>query len=250
MIKISMVLVSMLPAAAALTFSARAQEASENAVKIEVDPASKARIEFLEKYWNFGSIPESTTVSHDFPFRNNGTDTLVITRVKPTCGCTVAPLSADHVAPGDTAVMSISLNTRRLHGKVRKFVNVDCNDPINPYYKLSFDAIVDNPDRLIVTSPQIADFGNFKELREATAQLKIANSSANPVTLTVVYKPPRDLLGVSFGKSNLAPGDSTTMTIRLQNEIDPGRFSSTITIEPRDHPDWRISVPVQGNSVK
>jgi hypothetical protein len=45
---------------------------------------TNARITFDHTVFNFGSIPKGTMVSHDFWFENTGTDTLVITRVKPT----------------------------------------------------------------------------------------------------------------------------------------------------------------------
>jgi hypothetical protein len=45
---------------------------------------TNARITFDHTVFDFGSIPKGTKVSHDFWFENTGTDTLVITRVKPT----------------------------------------------------------------------------------------------------------------------------------------------------------------------
>lgn len=45
---------------------------------------TNARLTFDHTVFNFGSIPKGTKVIHNFWFENTGTDTLVISRVKPT----------------------------------------------------------------------------------------------------------------------------------------------------------------------
>ena len=114
-------------------------------MEIKVDPASKARIKFIEDFYDFGSIPLDAIIAHDFPIKNEGTDTLIITAVKPTCGCTTAPMETDHIAPGEVENLHVQLNTKKLHGLVRKFINIECSDPINPYMRISFSAVINDP---------------------------------------------------------------------------------------------------------
>jgi len=227
-----------------------AQDIDKGAAIIKVDPASRARIKFIENYWDFGSIPKGSGVYHGFALTNIGSDTLVITRVKPTCGCTAAPLSSDRVAPGDTAEISVSLNTRKLQGKVKKYVNVDCNDPVNPYYKITFDAFVDNPDQKIISDPLVADFGEFKNGKNAQITLTIMNKDSSSVDLLVVNKPPDNILITSFGKNRLSSEESTTFNLEITAELEPGPFASTVTLEAKGRPESRMSVPIKGTVIE
>ncbi len=237
-------------AALILLFSmGMAEQHEDYTTQIDVDPASKARIEFIEKYWDFGVVPGGFVVYHNFALRNTGSDTLVITRVKPTCGCTAAPLSSDRIAPGDTAMISVSLDTSKLHGKVRKFVNVDCNDPINPYYKITFDARIDSLEQTISVDPAAADFGDFESGKAPRVDLKITNTGSAALNLSVVDKPGDEIITAKFGESTLDPGKSTTLSLRLVSEVEPGRFASTVAVESGDDSSTRISVPVMGNVI-
>jgi hypothetical protein len=222
-----------------------AQE-KEYTPEIQVDPASKARIEFLEKFWDFGSTPKGYIVYHNFPFTNTGSDTLIITRVKPTCGCTAAPLSSDRVAPGDTAKISVSLNTSKLQGKARKYVNIDCNDPINPYLKLTFTTEVDNPLLPIVSQPVSADFGEFKSGEKQEVRLQIKNNNNSDIDLLIVDKPPDPIMTALLDKTALPVGDSAELVLEIQSEIEPGPFASTVTIEAEGLSGTRISIPIKG----
>ncbi len=231
-------------------FSASAQQKNEYTTPVIVDTASKARIEFLEKYWDFGVVPRGYIVYHNFAFRNIGSDTLVITKVKPTCGCTAAPLSSDHVAPGDTAKISVTLDTSKLRGKVRKFVNIDCNDPINPYYKISFKAEIDSLYKAITVEPFVADFGDIRNGHKARIALEITNGSGSSLNLFIADKPADNIMTATFAKSQLAAGASTTMTLEITTFVEPGLFATTIALEAEGMPEYRISVPVTGNVIE
>lgn len=231
-------------------FSISAQQPKNYTTPIKVDPASKARIEFLEKFWDFGIVPRGHIVYHNFAFRNIGTDTLVITKVKPTCGCTAAPLSNDHVAPGDTAKISVTLDTSKLRGKVRKFVNIDCNDPINPYYKISFKAEIDSLYKAITVEPLVADFGDIHNGQKTQIVLEITNGSGSALNLSIADKPGDDIMTATFADSQLKTGASTTMTLEIMTFVEPGPFATTIALEAEGMPELRISVPVIGNVIE
>lgn len=231
-------------------FKISAQPPKEYTTPVRVDPASKARIDFLEKYWDFGIVPRGYIVYHNFAFRNTGSDTLVITKVKPTCGCTAAPLSSDHIAPGDTAKISVTLDTSKLRGKVRKFVNIDCNDPINPYYKISFKAEIDSLYKTITVEPFIADFGDIRNGHKAQIVLEITNGSGSSLNLFIADKPADDILTATFADSQLPAGASTTMTLAITAFVEPGPFATTIALEPEGMPEYRVSVPVIGNVIE
>ncbi len=233
-----------------LLFSAplTAQETSSETGdwKPEVDPASKARIEFVEDFWDFGSIPAGAIVKHDYVFKNIGTDTLEITRVKPTCGCTTAPLPSSKLAPGEASEISASLDTKKLKGVIRKSILIDSNDPINPYLKISFKARINDTLATIQSNPQVADLGIFKGSKKAKLSLDIMNSGPDPINLVILDGPPDDILKVSFENSSLGSGNSTTLEFEILTELSPGPFVSSLTLEAEGMPESRMTIPIKG----
>ena len=46
-------------------------------------------MEFSNTVWDFGEINQGESVDHVFTFINNGTEPLIISNAKGSCGCTV-----------------------------------------------------------------------------------------------------------------------------------------------------------------
>lgn len=57
-------------------------------------------IEWKEKVINYGKIKEGEKLDVEFKFTNTGTHPLVISRVEPSCGCTVAEIPKEPIQPG------------------------------------------------------------------------------------------------------------------------------------------------------
>lgn len=244
------VLIAIFLLPAGYNLKAQDQSSTEGQWKPDVDPASKARIEFVEDFWDFGSIPIEAVVKHEFPFKNVGGDTLVITRVKPTCGCTTAPLSSDRVAPGTTEELTAYLNTKKLQGKVRKSILIDTNDPVNPYLKISFSARIDDSLTTIMSEPRVADFGSFEKDAKSKLTLKIVNLDSEPADLAVVESAPQEVLGVSLANDKLLAGESTTLDLQITADLDPGEFVSSLTLEARGRENGRITIPIKGTVIE
>ena len=61
--------------------------------------------------------------------RNVGDQTLMVTKVKGSCGCTVIKTYDRKIAPGKEGKLPFKLNTRGMQGAVRKSVTIWTNDP-------------------------------------------------------------------------------------------------------------------------
>jgi hypothetical protein len=70
----------------------------------------KAEFKFNEEKHDFGKIPQGTPVTTVFEFTNVGMEPLIITEVKPTCGCTIADYTKTPVKSGDKGVIKITYN--------------------------------------------------------------------------------------------------------------------------------------------
>ena len=61
-----------------------------------------ARLVFEEEKYDFGKVEQGVVLTHIFDFENIGEDTLKISRVRSSWGCTASLLSSEVIAPGET----------------------------------------------------------------------------------------------------------------------------------------------------
>lgn len=85
----------------------------------------RAEVEWLSRSFDFGAIPEEEGLSRgEFRFVNRGPESLIITKVRTSCGCTQATYTKNLVAPGDTASILFSYDPYRRPGRFEKNIKV------------------------------------------------------------------------------------------------------------------------------
>lgn len=102
----------------------KAQEANTAA------PASKAKMSFEYETYDYGTIMQDNEQKNGdsyFKFTNTGTEPLIITKAKGSCGCTVpdAPLNKPF-APGESGDIKVHYATNRV-GNFNKNVTLETN---------------------------------------------------------------------------------------------------------------------------
>ena len=70
----------------------------------------KAEFKFNEEKHDFGKITQGTPVTTVFEFTNVGKEPLILTEVRPTCGCTIADYTKTPVKSGDKGLIKITYN--------------------------------------------------------------------------------------------------------------------------------------------
>lgn len=99
---------------------------------------SKARMELTPQDFKFGDVWQGVPTQREFTIKNVGTDPLIISDVKSTCGCTVPTKPKSPVAPGESSTFTITYDTKK-PGHASKKVIVTTNDPNSP----SLDIVVE-----------------------------------------------------------------------------------------------------------
>ena len=84
-------------------------------------------MEFEAIEWNFGEINQGESVEYAFNFTNTGSDPLIITSAKGSCGCTVPVWPREPVAPGESGVIDVKFNSKGKKGKQNKRVTLITN---------------------------------------------------------------------------------------------------------------------------
>ena len=69
----------------------------------------------------------SLQVQHAFTFTNTGSEPLIISNAKGSCGCTVPVWPREPVAPGESGVIDVKFNSKGKKGKQSKKVTLTTN---------------------------------------------------------------------------------------------------------------------------
>ncbi len=72
--------------------------------------SNKPEFKFESETHDFGKIPQGTPVTTDFKFTNVGKEPLIISDVKPTCGCTTREYTKTPVKPGESGFIRLTFN--------------------------------------------------------------------------------------------------------------------------------------------
>jgi hypothetical protein len=88
--------------------------------------AGMAKFKWDKTTHDFGKIEENLPVEHKFAFTNNGKSPLIISNVRPSCGCTVTEYTKEPVPPGKKGFVKATYDTKRV-GIFNKSIRVTAN---------------------------------------------------------------------------------------------------------------------------
>lgn len=83
-------------------------------------------LQFESELIDYGSIKQNENGERFFVFTNIGEEPVTISKVKSSCGCTVATQPRKPILPGETAKIGIKYDTKRL-GRFSKSIRVSSN---------------------------------------------------------------------------------------------------------------------------
>ena len=92
--------------------------------------ASAQTITFNTTTIDYGTIKKGSDGNKEFIVKNIGKKPLIISNVKPSCGCTSPSWTREPIAPGKTGKISVHYNTN-LVNPFMKNIEVYSNDPEN-----------------------------------------------------------------------------------------------------------------------
>ncbi|MEZ4910698.1 MAG: DUF1573 domain-containing protein [Saprospiraceae bacterium] len=152
--------------ASATTDAANAQvTTAENASQVTpaaTDPTStepvpaaptgpKTTIKFEEDTYDWGTIKDGDKMTHVFKFKNTGSEPLVISNAKGSCGCTVPEWPKEAIAPGGSGEIKVVYDSKGKgspEGKMdTKRVTITSNtDPVDTYLNIKGKVVGKGPE--------------------------------------------------------------------------------------------------------
>ncbi len=103
----------------ALSIQVDSNQAEKNSVAV-------AKLTFETDTIDYGTIEQNADGKRVFKFTNDGDAPLVITNVRPSCGCTVANYTKEPIQPGESGQIEVGYDTKRL-GAFNKSITVTSN---------------------------------------------------------------------------------------------------------------------------
>src|SRR5690349_9026085 len=96
------------------------------------DNPNQAAFKFNEEEFNFGTIKQGESITHNFEFINTGKEPIIISNASGSCGCTVPEWPKEPIAGGAKAVIKVTFNSAGKQGVQDKTVTLQSNAKQNP----------------------------------------------------------------------------------------------------------------------
>lgn len=119
--------------------TAAAPVSTEPAATAPVSNQPLTSIALSENSFDFGKIKKGEKVEHVYEVTNTGKNPLVISEVKPGCGCTVPDFTKEPILPGKKGKITLHFDSSSFDGNVQKYADVFANVDKAPI-KLTFTA--------------------------------------------------------------------------------------------------------------
>lgn len=208
---------------------------------VEAQPRLKIRSDRFE----MGAVPKGCTVSHSFLFRSIGEDTLVIDEIKTGCGCTVAPLERNRLAPGDSMWVSVCWKTGKKTGPAGSYPYVYSNCVDGPA-RLFLTAVIvtdASQNRPAAFNPHIFDLSRFGDKSIDSISFTVSNTSDQDLNIRPVS---------FFSKEceihlpeTVKAGGTAGGYVKVKEEFLDKEFTGSITVEFDNKEKNHVTVPIR-----
>lgn len=109
------------------TPAANGQPATAMASENQTPAGPTTTMTFEHTDYDFGTAKEGEKVTHSYKFKNTGSEPLIISSAKGSCGCTVPKWPSEPIPPGGTGVIDVQFDSKGKPGKQTKRVTVNAN---------------------------------------------------------------------------------------------------------------------------
>lgn len=185
--------------------------------------------------YDFGSVAEGRQVSTSFVLKNAGSAPLEIKRIFPACGCTVAQMSSNLIAPGEEASLNVSFDTTGFYGFKVKTIRIFTNDPMRSTVVLSLQGKI---ERDVEVEPSRLYFGTVRKGSSNVVSAELRSSEG--VRILDVVSRSKDI--------ELSTKDSATggkkISVSLSKDVPVGIFRNRIVVKTSSQQNPVINVPV------
>ena len=204
--------------------------------------AAEPKMTFETTEIDFGKIDSGKVKTLVFKFKNTGDETLIITKINSSCGCTVPEVEKMEYQPGESGVIPVKFDSKGLNGKVTKTVTISTNakDHVNTILKIK-GTVVLKDFAMIELEPAHVNFKEVKLGEEYSRNIKIKNTGTTDLRIIEVAHSPQVYL--LFDKDVVGPAKEMEVKI-VFTPMQAGRFAAFIRFRTNAHKRRLIIVKV------
>jgi len=198
------------------------------------------QIHFNFESHDFGKIEQGVVIDFTFEFSNSGGDTLQITNVSTSCGCSAALLTKRSLAAGEKGSLKVTYNSKGKLGMQSNIIYVYSNDPIYPQKAITIKADVfvsqekeSKPQPKIEFDRIIHDFGIIEEGKIFDTVFKFKNIGTDTLAINDIQTSCGCTAAIPK-KRKLPPGESSEIRVEMDTANRFGSISRMVTVKTND----------------
>jgi hypothetical protein len=159
---------------------------------------------------------------------------LDVKEVRPSCGCTSAPLKQNILPPGVSTDVTVTINLPTQNGPLTKYLTVISNDPYKSNRMVVLHA---NIERAVQLSSSFVGFNKGIVGLETDGEITFSNAGAEPFSITSAQGS-TGVTVVTPLPATLQPKESVTLRVRYV-PVNPGSFTIDLKVTT-SHPDHPV----------
>jgi cytochrome c2 len=132
---------------------------AQNAQSLDGSFSAGAKVLVNELNFDFGDVEEGIPVTHSFTIKNVGSQDLHL-KASASCGCTTLTLTKSDLAPDQSTLLKVDIDTAMKQNLVTKHVYLESNDAGNPTVTLSLSMRLNDPHRAMSETGKAKIFNN------------------------------------------------------------------------------------------
>ncbi|MGI8435314.1 MAG: DUF1573 domain-containing protein [Chthoniobacterales bacterium] len=184
--------------------------------------SAQAQLTFEQKEIELHPKAGDAEAIANFKYTNKTAKTINIKNVRTSCGCTVAALKKNSVAPGEAGEVTATFKIGGRTGTQQKAITVETDDPAQPTVGLVLKAVI--PETVLVQPPFVAwESGEAAKAKTITVKaaspevkigkLDVTSSNADFTTAVEKGKNPNEFI-VSVTPKDTAAAHFDSLTLK------------------------------------
>lgn len=209
-----------------------------------VTPGAGALLVLDPKNWDFGEVWAGTPLEQTVTLTNAGDGPIEITRVRSSCGCTVADPAKKQLGPGERTTMTVRYDSNKYKKAVRQQISILTDSPRQASIPFTVSGTVRQVFSFEPGNQPSVQFTSLESDTADTQTLTIRNISGEPVELrsprSIRQRYQTDLIETE-------PGMAWTLSVSTQPPLPSGSLADQVVLQT-NHPTQRsVKISVAGH---
>lgn len=222
---------------------------------------AKGQFQFEKETHDFGIIIDGTKATYTFKFKNTGDEPIIMTQVKPSCGCTSPVWTKAPILPGQVGEIEVIYNSKNRIGSFNKSITISSNADIASkiVYIKGIVVKVEEPKEYttmeLKKSPKVSlsktehFFGKIEVNKPVVYTFKVKNSGKNPLKIIKVDAGCH-CIQYKISQEEIRSGQEAELTITYRPRVEGNSTEDIITVFSNDLNAPYTSISLKANVVK